>query len=306
MPLKLVGTIDLPRSVGSGGFDHAAVCGERLYVAHTANDSVEVIDCRLDRHMFSVPGLKGVAGVLASAEAQLIFTANRDEDSVAILPLGDGKSFVKVQVGSCPNGLAYATSRHLLLAANVGGDKQPGGKSATLIDVREPRVIADIDLPGRTRWAMFSERLQKFFINIADPPCIAVVDADSPTRVANVINVPAAGPHGLDMDDAGQRIFCACDDAKLMCLDAVSGAVIAQVQLSGPPDTIFFNSERSHLYVAIGDPGVIDIVDTDKFCLLGSATTEKGAHTIGYDPKHGKVYAFLPASSRAMVFVADR
>ncbi|MBA3773251.1 MAG: hypothetical protein H0X13_12425 [Ramlibacter sp.] len=305
MPLKLVGAIDLPRSLSSGGFDHAAVCGERLYVAHTANDSVEVIDCALDRHLFSVPGLKGVAGVLASAEAQLIFTANRDEDSVAILPLGDERASRKVEVGRCPNGLAYATSRHLLLAANVGEDKQPGGKTATLIDVREPRVIANIDLPGRTRWAVFSERLQKFFINIADPSCIAVVDAEAPTRVSNVINVPAAGPHGLDVDDARLRIFCACDAAKLMCLDALSGALIAEVQLSGPPDTIFFNAERSHLYVAIGDPGVVDIVDTDKFRLIGTAITEKGAHTIGYDPKHGKVYAFLPASSRAMVFVAD-
>ena len=46
MILRLAGSIELPAHRGDGGFDHAAVhgAGRRLYVAHTANDALDVID----------------------------------------------------------------------------------------------------------------------------------------------------------------------------------------------------------------------------------------------------------------------
>jgi len=51
MSLQRLDNIDLPENVKSGGFDHAAVhCASgRLYVAHTANDALDVIDCIQDR-----------------------------------------------------------------------------------------------------------------------------------------------------------------------------------------------------------------------------------------------------------------
>ena len=46
MPLKLTGHVTLPEHKGNGGFDHAAVhaASGQVYVAHTANDAVDVID----------------------------------------------------------------------------------------------------------------------------------------------------------------------------------------------------------------------------------------------------------------------
>ena len=66
MSLELLGYIELPGNIKPGGFDHAAVhCGSgRLYVAHTANDCLEVIDCVHDRYLHSIGNLTGVAGAL--------------------------------------------------------------------------------------------------------------------------------------------------------------------------------------------------------------------------------------------------
>jgi len=46
MPLDLKGYIELPAHKGSGGFDHAAVHAAtgHVYVAHTANSAVDVLD----------------------------------------------------------------------------------------------------------------------------------------------------------------------------------------------------------------------------------------------------------------------
>ena len=101
-------------------------------------------------------------------------------------------------------------------------------------------------------------------MNIADPPQIVVVSSREPHRIAQSFAVPAAGPHGLDLDLASRRLFCACDAASLVTLDARSGKILARNELSGVPDVVFFNPALGQLYVAIGEPGVIDVFDTTR------------------------------------------
>jgi hypothetical protein len=55
--------------------------------------------------------------------------------------------------------------------------------------------------------------------------------------------------------------------------------------------------------VAVGDPGVIDVIDVGEMRRLEVVSTEAGAHTLALDRKRAKVYAFLPQSHRAAVFV---
>ena len=83
MSLELFEYIELPGNLKPGGFDHAAVhCASgRLYVAHTANDALDVIDCVHDRYLRSIPNLTGVAGALVSDEQDLVFTSNRGENT---------------------------------------------------------------------------------------------------------------------------------------------------------------------------------------------------------------------------------
>lgn len=68
------------------------------------------------------------------------------------------------------------------------------------------------------------------------------------------------------------------------------------------PDVVFFSSALRHLYVAIGNPGVIDVFDTDTMRRLESVHTGRGAHTIGFDAVRNAVYAFLPDRHRAAVY----
>jgi hypothetical protein len=123
--------------------------------------------------------------------------------------------------------------------------------------------------------------------------------------VARTFAVPAAGPHGLDLDEATRRLFCACDGKTLVVLDSRSGAELARSELAGVPDVIFLNRERRHLYVAIGEPGLIEVFDTDQIRRLETVRTEAGAHTLGFDPSRNTVYAFLPNTHRALIY-ADR
>ncbi|MBI3740959.1 MAG: hypothetical protein HY257_04285 [Chloroflexi bacterium] len=305
MSLKHLGYIELPPHKKQGGFDHAAIhrASARLYIAHTSNDALDVIDCATDCYLHSIPNLTGVAGALVSDERNLAFTSNRGENSVGIFSPSDETNLVKIRVGVRPNGLAYDPQRNLLLAANVGDPAISDSFSISIVDVSKRAMIANVAVPGRTRWTIFDEQAEAFFVNIAAPAQIVVVDAKNPTRIARVFEIPVAGPHGLDLDAEQHRLFCACDAKKLIVLDARTGKVLNALYISGVPDVIFFNGARQHLYVAIGDPGVIEVFDTDAMKRIETVATEKGTHTIAFDAERNKVYAFLPQTHRAAIFV---
>jgi len=296
--------IALPDHVGSGGFDHAAVHGAtgQVYVAHTANDAVEIIDLAAGRHLFSIPGLAGVAGVLVSEELPLVITSNRAENAIAMFAPGPQPAIVKVAVGIRPNGLACDPKRGLILAANVGDPALPGSCTLSMVEIGERRLLAAIPVPGRTRWAIYDPDSEMFYVNIAEPAQIVVVAARDPRRVLRAFDVPAAGPHGLDLDLAAHRLYCACDAKALVTLDAASGRILARQKLSGVPDVVFFNARRQRLYVAIGDPGVIDVFDTSRLEARETVATENGAHTLAFSPANDRVLAFMPGSCRAGVY----
>jgi len=304
MSLQPIGEVPLPAHDRPGGFDHAAVHSRRglLYVAHTSNDALDVIDCATHQYRASIPGLEAVAGALVCEEQDLVFTSNRGENTVGMFPAGQETPLVKVKVGLRPNGLAYDPGRGVLVAANVGDPSRPGSFSISVVDVAARAMIADIPVAGRTRWAVFDAEAGWFYVNIADPPLIAIVESAKPHHVARAFPVSAAGPHGLDLDVATRRLFCACDGKVLVALDARSGIELARAELGGVPDVIFFNQDRRHLYVAIGEPGLIEVFETDGMRRVETVQTEAGAHTLGFDQRRNTLYAFLPETHRALVF----
>jgi hypothetical protein len=213
MPLRHAGLIELPAHAKPGGFDHAAVHepSGRVYVAHTANDAVDILDVEARKYLGSIGSLTGVAGALVAPDPDIVFTSNRGENTVAIVRPDDVASVEKVAVGVRPNGLAYDARRSQLLVAHVGDPTIPGSCTVSIVDVRARRRIADLAMAGRTRWTVYDPVADAFHVNIADPPQIVVIDAHDPAHMRRVVAIALAGPHGLDLDVTRRRLYCACD-----------------------------------------------------------------------------------------------
>jgi len=303
--LDLVGYVDLPPHAGAGGFDHAAVHRRtrRVFVAHTANDAVDVIDAAAGRLVESITGLPAVAGALVSDERDLVFTSNRGENTVGVVAVASPHAVTRTAVGVRPNGLAYDARRHRLFVANVGDPAVPGSFTVSVVDVATMAMVADVPVPGRTRWAVYDPVADVCHVNIADPPRIVALEARDPGAARRSVEIPSAGPHGLDLDVDGRRLFCACDGGRLLEVHADRGELLRGADLQGVPDVVFFNPTLQHLYVAVGDPGIVEVFDTRTLRRLQTLTTEKGAHTLAFDAPANLVYAFLPASHRAAVYV---
>src|SRR5262245_15173166 len=311
MPLQHRGFVELPEHRGTGGFDHADVHrGTGLtYVAHTANDAIDILDVERSRYLGSIPGLPAVAGALVSDDASRVFTSNRGENTVGMFaPLGGATGELpaaaeKVAVGIRPNGLAFSPRHAQLLVAHVGDPAIPGSCTVSVVDVRAKRPRIDLSVPGRTRWAVYDPVADVFHVNVMDPPRIVVVAAGDAVGIRSMVSIPHAGPHGLDIDVARRRLFCACDAGVLVEVDADKGSILRTDTLAGVPDVVFLNGQLDHLYVAVGDPGVIEVFDTTRLQHHEVVRTESGAHTLSFDPARNLVCAFLPETHRAAVYL---
>jgi DNA-binding beta-propeller fold protein YncE len=182
---------------------------------------------------------------------------------------------------------------------NIG---DPPGVNCTVsvVEVYEMRVIATIPLPGRPRWAVYDPDTENIYANVQTPAQIVVLSAMD-LQIARAFNVPVAGPHGLVV--AGERLFCAADGEALVVLHRDTGAVLGSVALPGEPDVMMHDPALARLYVAIGSPGVVSVIDDHRLETVQSVSTESGAHTIGWNPDTRTLYAFLPRSGGAEVFV---
>src|SRR5262249_23556968 len=183
----------------------------------------------------------------------------------------------QVPVGPHPNGLAYDPGRRRLYAFNLG-DPPGEGCTASVVDIASMSVIAELDLPGRPRWALYGPERDVIYANIREPAEIVVVDPERLTSVGS-LPVPTPGPHGLCLDRG--RLFCAADGGELVVLEAGNGRVHATLPLPGAPDVVMHDAAMRRLYVAIGDPGLVCSFDTGALEPVETVATEAGAHTLG-------------------------
>jgi DNA-binding beta-propeller fold protein YncE len=296
MALVLRRSIELPPHP-SGGFDHGDVHLQsgRVFLAHAAMGAVEVLDGLRGEHQATIPGCPEASGVLCAQDEGLVFAAARGAGKVLVIAAMSGDVHEEIVVGPKPNGLAWDPRRKRVLVADVQDFR------ARLVDPHTAAVVADTELPGRPRWSVYDPAGDRFLVNIRDPACVAVLAADT-AAVLDRWAVSSPGPHGLDLDPERGRAFVACDGGGVAALDLQTGREMSGVAIAGEPDAIWYNAHRSLLYVAIGSPGVIDVVDTRQMALAQEIATEAGAHTTAFDLDRQLLYAFLPRSCRADVY----
>ncbi len=297
MVLELIGCIDLPKHFAGGGFDHGdvEVRSGKVFVAHTANGSIDVIDGERYAPITTLPNCEGVSGVLCAQEERLVFAAARGAGKVLVINSKSDVVINEVAVGPKPNGLAWDSSHKQLLVADVEDNH------ARLIEPVNGSIISNIQLPGRPRWCVYDRMRDRFLVNIKDPAGVAILNVKS-LASAGFIPISVAGPHGLDIDNEAGRIFVACDEKAIVILDLKTEKEIQKIPISGEPDVIWYNQDLHRLYCAIAKPGVIDVIDVENMTMAEQIRTEEGAHTLAFDRERQQVYAFMPQSNQAAIY----
>ena len=293
--LQIRRTIDVPPHQ-AGGFDHGDVhsASGRVFVAHTAFGQVEILDGEEGRHERIVPDCPEASGVLYAPEVDWMFAAARGSGQILVLT-ASGDLVRTVTVGTRPNGMAWDPDRRRLLVADVQDNQ------ARIVDPVTGKILVTTQLPGRPRWCAYDRPGDRFWVNIREPAQLVAIAADTGILTASV-PVAGVGPHGLALDQEAGRLYVACDSGDLVVLDWASGATLAGVPIAGEPDVLWLNSRRRRLYVAIGTPGVLQVLDLQRLHIVEEMPTEEGAKTFTFDEQRQRLYVFLPQRCQALVY----
>ena len=273
MPLKSLGVIKIPDAADSG-FDHAAFDPKtrRVFIAHTARSTVEVIDHDAGKHEATLPGFPGVAGAVAD-DGEILVT-NRGSASLTWLDAATFETKAVVKTGARPNGAAIVKHLSLGIVACIGDEREtPTLHAFGLNDRRQ----VSIDLPGRPRWCVTDAQAKRVFLCIREPSMVLVAGLPDLRPIAQW-RLPSGGAHGLDIDHSRGRLYAACDDGTLVEIDSTSGEVTNVWPIAGAPDVTFFNPATGRVHVAIGEPGLVETIDPRTGTAM-QTITGVGAHT---------------------------
>ena len=295
MPLKSLGVIKIPDATDSA-FDHAAFDPKtrRVFIAHTARSTIEVIDHDAGRHEATLPGFPGAAG--AVADNGEILVTNRGSASLAWLDAATFETKAVLKTGARPNGAAIVKHLSLGIVACIGDDRETPTLQAFHLNDRRH---LSIDLPGRPRWRVTDAEAKRVFLCIREPSMVLVVGLPDLHPIAQW-RLPSGGAHGLDIDHSRGRLYAACDEGALVEIDSTSGGVTNVWPIA---DVTFFNPSTGRVHVAIGEPGLVETIDPR----AGSAIQTKtgvGAHTTALvvpnqlyviSPTHGGILVLTDA-----------
>ena len=294
MSLKALGVIEIPGAAGSE-FDHGIFDpgSGRVFIAHTARSTIEVIDPAAGRHIATLPDFPGAAGAVAD-DGEILVT-NRGSASVAWLDGSTLQTKAVMKTGPRPNGAAIVKRLSLGIAACIGDGSEKPTLQAFRLDTKSRLTL---NLPGRPRWCVTDATAERLFLCIREPSMILVAGLPDLKLLAQW-NLPSAGAHGLDIDHARDRLYAACDDGHLVEVDSRSGDITNGWPIAGPPDVTFFNPESRRVHVAIGEPGLVETIEP-KTGKTSQTVTGAGAHTTVLVPPD-RLYVISPAHGGVLV-----
>jgi hypothetical protein len=294
MSLKAAGVIEIPGAAGSA-FDHGIFDAKsrRVFIAHTAQSAIEVIDPDAGRHIATLPGFPGVAGAVAD-DGEILVT-NRGSASISWLDAATFKTRSVLATGARPNGAAIVRRLSLGIAACTGDEKEAPTLQAFRLNDGQ---CVKLDLPGRPRWCVTDATAERLFLCIREPSMILVAGLPDLRPLAQW-RLPSDGAHGLDIDHASERLYAACDAGDLVEVDSRSGKVTNVWPIAGPPDVTFFNPATGRVHIAIGEPGLVETIDP-KTGKTMRTVTGADAHTTVLVPPD-RLYVISPAHGGVLV-----
>ncbi len=273
---------------GDGGWDYltADSDGHRLFIARATR--VMVIDTKSGKQIGEIPETAGVHGIALDPEIGRGFTSNGREDTVSVFDLKSLTVEKKIKVGSGPDAILYDPFSKRVFTFNGKGQD----RSTTAIDASKGEVVGKIDLGGKPEFAATDEK-GTVFVNIEDTSELVAFDPQKLTVKSRWKLADCEEPTGLAIDRKNRRLFAGCGgNKKMVVVDADSGKIVANLAIGEGCDATGFDADLGLAFASAGD-GTITVIKEDgpdRFTVVQTATTQKGARTMAVDAKTHQLF----------------
>ncbi len=270
---------------GEGGWDLLAFdsAAHRLYISRSTH--VMVVDTDSGAVVGDIPNTPRVHGIAVAPEFGKGFITNGGNATVTIFDLKSLKTLGQVKVGQNPDAIVYDPASKRVFAFNANS------KDATAIDAKSGTVAGTVALGGKPELGVADER-GRVYVNLEDKSAVVAIDSRKLVVEATWPLAPCEEPTGIAMDRKHRRLFSNCSNKLMTVLNADTGKLVTTLPIGSGVDGAAFDSERQLAFSSNGD-GTLTVVhedSPDKFSVLESVATQRGARTLDLDQKTHRVF----------------
>ncbi|MEP7086227.1 MAG: YncE family protein [Gemmatimonadota bacterium] len=278
---------------GDGGTDYlTAEAGTgRVFVSRGTH--VMVIDGASGKVLGDIPNTPRTHGIALVEKAGHGFITNGGDSTVTMFDL---KSLavirkIRIEAGGL-DGIMYDEPDALVVLTN---HSKPAGTVVTL-DPKSGDVLGQAELEDDGPEGAAANGRGQIYVNNEGKNTIQVVDVKSMKAIASWPLAPCDGPTGIAYDKTSNRIFAGCGKTSVV-VDGTSGKVVATIANGDGVDALGWDASQKLIYIPAGRDSSVTVVhqdSPDKYTVVATVATMRGAKTIAVDPVRHVAYLFQP------------
>ncbi|MEO6529228.1 MAG: YncE family protein [Gemmatimonadaceae bacterium] len=278
---------------GDGGTDYLTAEPGTGRVFVSRGNHVMVIDGPTGKIIGDIPDTPRVHGIALVARWNHGFTTNSGDSTVTMFDLTTLAVVKRIATHTGGlDGIMYDEHSDRLVLTN---HSRPAG-TATSLDPSSGAIVGVAELEDDTPEGAASDGKGRLFVNNEGKSTIQVLDAKTMKVLASWPLAPCEGPTGIAYDRSTDRIFSGCGKTSVV-LDAKSGRVVAKIANGEGVDALGFDPSQKLIYIPAGREGIVTVVHEDgpnRYSVVGTVQTMRGAKTIAVDPVNHVAYLFQP------------
>ena len=278
---------------GDGGTDYltAEPGTGRVFVSRGTH--VMVVDGATGKVLGDIPDTPRTHGIALVAGAHHGFITNGGDSTVTMFDLASLAVIKKIRVATGGlDGIMYDDfSGHIILTNH----SRPIG-TVVALDPASGDIVGTVELEDNSPEGAASDGKGKIFVNNEGKSTIQVIDDKKLAVLASWPLAPCEGPTGIAYDRASNRIFSGCGKTSVV-VDPASGKIVATIANGDGVDALGWDAAEQLIYIPAGRDSNVTVVHEDapdRYRVLATVATFRGAKTITVDPVKHVAYLFQP------------
>jgi hypothetical protein len=278
---------------GDGGTDYLTAEPGTGRVFVSRGNHVMVVDGTTGRVIGDIPDTPRTHGVAIAAKWNHGFTTNGGDSTLTMFDIKTLATIKKTKVPTGGlDGIMYDDFADRIILTN---HSRPIG-TAVAVDPNTGAILGTAELEDNAPEGAASDGKGRLFVNNESKNTIQVLDAKSMTVLQSWPVAPCDGPTGIAYDPNSNRIFSGCGKRSVV-LDASSGNVVATIANGDGVDALGWDAAQKLIYIPAGREGTVTVVhqdSPDRYTVVATVPTMRGAKTITVDPVSHVAYLFQP------------
>ena len=278
---------------GDGGTDYVTAEPGTGRVFVSRGSHVMVVDGTTGKVIGDIPDTPRMHGVGIAPKWHRGFTTNAGDSTVTMFDLRTLGVIRKVKIPTGGlDGIMYDDFSDRIILTN---HSRPIG-TAVALDPDTGAILGTAELEDDAPEGAASDGKGRLFVNNEGKNTIQVLDAKSMTVLQSWPIAPCDGPTGIAYDKSSNRIFSGCGKTSVV-VNASTGKVVATIANGDGVDALGWDPVQKLIYIPAGREGTVTVVhqDTpDKYTVVATVPTMRGAKTIAVDPVSHVAYLFQP------------